>query len=254
MKSNQLEVLSVHTSNKCHNDCPFCYLDKSDLSKEKPHEWWLNFFGQLENIVQVALAWNQQPLEEICEYISITSAKSIVVNITCHPENITPESARALSKAGVTMVSISVDRHKCKNIHFIEQPIKILQQNNIKVGANLLMDNDIVLNLEVVVQAILKMGADMVYALHPKPDTLKVNKDVLKQQLLNCSFLYSKHFAVDECSKLIIGKSESCQRGSKLLSVNSKGELCLCSFDIGFQEFNGQLPLKKVNTPYCPFV
>ena len=251
---NNLQVLSVHTSNKCSVNCPFCYLDKSMPEKEKSHQWWLYFFQQIQNIEQIALAWNEQPIDEMCEYIKIVANKNIIVNITCNPRMINTDTAIKLKDAGVTMVSISLDRYKCKNIYDIQKPAEILKNNSLLTGVNLLLDDAIVHNLEIIVQRLISFPVDRVYALHPKPDTLQVSVEQLKEQLMTCSFLFGQKFAIDESSKLKIGKSNGCQRGMKLVSVNAYGEICLCSFDKGYQPFNGSIQSIPTETPCCPFM
>jgi MoaA/NifB/PqqE/SkfB family radical SAM enzyme len=249
-----LKVLSVHTSNKCSAGCPFCYLDKSDIENEKPHEWWVQFFHQVEKVEQIALAWNEQPVNDICTYIGIAKQKGIIVNITCNPKNIDELNISQLKKAGVTMISISVDRYKVKNIWDTENPLKIIKSAGLFAGINLLLDPEILLNLEKIIPFFYEMEADMVYALHPKPDTLAISNEKLKSQLLLSSFLFGQKFAVDEASKLKLGKSRSCNRGRDLLSINAKGEVCLCSFDKGMEEFTGKLTPINIETEACPFL
>ncbi|MEW5821538.1 MAG: hypothetical protein AB1782_15200 [Cyanobacteriota bacterium] len=254
MKTDILEVLSVHTTNKCSVGCPFCYLDKSNLSEEKPHEWWIEFFKSIDNVKQIALAWNDQDIKEISEYIKLVNLKDIIINLTSNPKNISEYNAKILSASGITMVSLSVDRFKCQNINDVKEKIEILKLENILTGINLLLDNDIVLNLEAVVQRLLNMGADIVYALHPKPNTLDVTLETLSSQLMSCSFLFANRFAVDESSKLRIGKSLTCKRGNELLSVNSCGEICLCSFDKPYKLYTGKIVPVETITNQCPFL
>lgn len=254
MKNNKLKVLSVHTSNKCSTNCPFCYLDKSNPDKERSHEWWVSFFHQVDDIEQIALAWNEQPVDEMCEYVRIAGSKDIIVNITCNHKMITNNAAIKLKEAGIRMISLSVDRFKCKTIDDVQKSVEILKTQSILTGINLLLDDDIVQHLEIIVQKLLGMGADLVYALQPKPDNLKISKEDFKAQLMLCSLIFGTKFAIDEASRLKIGKSNQCHRGSKLLSINAYGEICLCSFDSGIEAFSGKILPREVTTTVCPFL
>lgn len=171
--------------------------------------------------------------------------KGLLCNATTNGRllmNLTDRQLKDILK-NITMVSISYDSYKVKNltdlINYIKLVKRIKKLTKTQIGSNLLIDENMFkdngLTFIKIVDNLFKMGCNRVFALCPKnincPDILKHKKAYI---YLTLKF---KHFFVDDLTKCILEQGKytdwckKCHYFQDIISINEQGFITGCSFD-----------------------
>lgn len=230
----------------------------------KPHQFFYDLFPATKalGIEQIALGGGEPSL--FPDFVETFCAKAreqdIIVNMTSNGDGLTPETMPKF--AGLTMISISMDRFKVKqpeDVKWIFSKMDLVRDSGLKVGCNLQLDPFLIDNLYPMLAKILE-HADYVYLLQTKPSNIKVNED-LKKRLLGVTLAFGRVF-VDDSIQLGLERKEGCSRGTEIVSIDHAGRAYKCSFDEPFAQLeNGGDLVELVEKEYpfeltteCPFL
>jgi len=253
----KFKMISINYTNECAKQprCSFCYLKKAELfqrlrdKEKKRKDYFLmpsDLYQWLEKTEQVAIAYNGlgvaflNGLLQSC--FSFVKDKKLIVNITTNPEFLVPQIVALFKRWKVKMVALSLDPEKCSLDRWMEKA-KLLKEYGIKVGANILMLDEVFPEVSKILERIHKL-CYQIHLLRPKFYTTKISLEKRKELIWLLKQKY-KNLFIDECFKWEF-TGEPCSRGKDFISINADGTISLCSFDI---YRNNLKNLKK-----CPFI
>jgi len=243
----RFKVISIHYTTKCNMNCPFCYKKRTDESEEKPLIFWYNLVPYVSKLTEQIALGGGEPFTNINfikKFGKVCRENNLILNITSNGKLLMPLSDKELRSVlkNITMVSLSFDEHKIKTsedsvaYHNLVNRIKRLTKT--QVGTNLLISEKMFEedNFVKLVDFLFTIGIDRVFALCPKnfncPDVLK-----FKEIYLTLTKKYPTFF-VDDLTKMILeekkygGWEKSCHYGKEIVSINEKGFVMGCSFDL----------------------
>ena len=252
-------MISINYTNECAKKprCSFCYLKKAELyqrlkDKKEPMNHILYMPSELYKWLgmteQIAIAYNGLGIAFLNNLLSscqtLIKEKKLIVNITTNPEFLAPQVAALFKRWKVKMVALSLDPEKCSLDLWMEKA-KLLKDYGIKVGANILMLDEVYPEIAKTLERIHKL-CYQIHLLRPKFYKTKIPLKKRKELIWLLKQKYKKLF-IDECFKWeFTGKP--CSRGKDFISINADGRVSLCSFDI-YGEGKLNEKLKK-----CPFI
>lgn len=235
------KVISLHFTNDCNFDCPFCYREKgTELMDEKLFLGLPRFLKDVTE--QVALGGGEPTLYPglVENFAKECKDYDLTCNLTTNGfifREWGEEEAERFCK-DLTMVSVSLDEAKYENWNDGNEYLntcKRLQKHTL-VGCNLLTDKDLFLNGHLIkmTDRLFERGLDRVFSLYPKNFT---GPDIIphKNYYLYLSTRYPD-FYVDDLTYKILDEekyedwSEPCHYGKDIVSINEKGEIAGCSF------------------------
>lgn len=255
-------MISINYTNECAKKprCSFCYLKRAELYRRlkqeceveetrrpfkdayMPSEW----FKWLESTEQVAIAFNGLGIAFLNNLLSSCQStiknRRLIVNITTNPEFLLPQIAALFKRWKVKMVALSLDPEKCSLKLWIEKA-KLLKELGIKVGANILMLDEVFPTVSKTLKKIHKL-CYQIHLLRPKFYTTKIPLEKRKELIWLLKQKY-KNLFIDECFKWEF-TGEPCNRGKDFISINADGSVSLCSFDIYGEN--------KKDIEKCPFI
>jgi len=246
----KFKMLSVNYTNQCIKNprCSFCYLKKQELLDrllDKPafhQNYWDVPLKLLRDTEQIAIAYNGLGIMALKLWLTEAQNCKTIANITTNPKFLTPPVIALFKREKVKMVALSLDPEKCR-VDFWIRKAKELRRKGLKVGANILMLDEVFKNIAKVLVRIFPFS-DQIHLLRPKFYTTKIPLEdrrdlifLLKQQ--------HKNLFIDECFRWEF-TGEPCGRGKDFLSINADGSTSLCSFDLARE---GIKNLKK-----CPYI
>jgi len=278
-----LKLLSVHFTQNCNLNCPFCYVHKdpqrspsisnSPLGSNSPGSPFLrtpdfDFFLQFPQIAaslqipQIALGGGEPTLypEFLLKFGELCHKHNVIVNLTTNGYDISPPILNALRY--FTLVSFSFDTFKVQNkVQFSDLLRKMVMVKDIgcKIGANILLDESTTTNL-IPIALTLQHYADFLYFLQMKPSTL-IDYQKLKTDLLTLKTLIGRVW-IDDSLKLSFHQTIHCGRGRDILSINPSKQASYCSFDVPFANLSHPSDLSSIlqnlypqePTFSCPFL
>lgn len=236
----------MHFTRKCNLQCPFCYRNRSTSSIEKPRSFFIELVKYAAEIApQIALGGGE-PLTDpsFLEDMGLEChERGIILNVTTNGKEILSMSPEMIKKVfeNITMVSVSLDKHKWPDIKMYAKVIdKLRSASHVKIGTNLLVDESMFESkgkkLFMVVSWLLRCAkVDSVYALYPKNVPFKVDMESCKDIYRALSTIYPS-FYVDDLTKEIIEQGYHdwtlpCHHGKDIISVDESGGVSGCSFD-----------------------
>jgi len=232
----KFRVVSLHFTPKCNLNCPMCYKKEKTNAEPLPHKFFVDLVPYLAEITdQVALGGGEPYMEpEFVERFSKECSEyGLICNVTTNgtmPDRIINHSKH------VTMVSVSYDRYKVKNLAEFMLLLKKLNDSGIRVGVNLLIDGDMFnppAKFAMLVHTFF-LEAERVFALYPKNwEFVPILKYRDVYYYLSRKY---KHFYVDDLTYKILtegkyrGWKEPCHYGEDIINVNWDGTVTGCSF------------------------
>jgi len=258
----------------CNMNCPFCYVPRKRTEKTKDYEFWyglIPFFKQLTP--QVAMGADGEPFMDI-EFIKEFSRRckeiGLIYNVTTNGRllmNISDEELKDALKS-VTLISISWDSYKVKTTRDMANYFKLVQRikklTGCQIGCNLLIDVDMKI-IPLVRYMFEFVGVHRVFALYPKNSPI-IDIHKLIPQYAYLSAVY-EHFYVDDLSKQMFENRNydnwktTCHRGKGLISVDSEGGVCTCSYAKPYIYLDKPEDIMKLDIPeeekgrnFCPFL
>ena len=270
MSGMRFNVISIHYTNKCNMNCPFCYIKKR---KEKDAKFWYDLIPYLKKLTpQIALGGGEPYTNPdfIKEFSKRCKKAGLIVNTTTNGRLLAEMDDKQLKEVlkNITMVSISWDNYKIKTdrdkTRYLMLVKRIKKHTKCQVGCNLLIDKD--MNIIEITNAMFNLvGVDRVFALFPK-NMPRVDILKWKGKYYYLSEKY-EHFYVDDVSKCILesGKYSGwefvCHRGKDMISINQDGSVSSCSFAKPFIRLNHpkdilniRIPKAELGKNFCPFI
>lgn len=257
----KFKMVSINYTNACAKKprCSFCYLKKAELFQRLKEESGLEekrpfrnaympseLFQWLDKTEQIAIAFNGLGIAMLNELLRTCQTqikeRKLIVNITTNPEFLVQQIVALFKRWKVKMVALSLDPEKCSLDLWIEKA-KLLKEYGIKVGANILMLDEVFPGVSKTLERIHKL-CYQIHLLRPKFYKTKISLEKRKELIWLLKQKY-KNLFIDECFKWEF-TGEPCSRGKDFISINADGTTSLCSFDI---YRNNLKNLKK-----CPFI
>lgn len=260
MAKHKFKMISINYTNECAKKprCSFCYLKKAELydrlvNPEHPVMYNDAFmpselYKWLELTEQISIAFNGLGIAFLNNLLSschtMVKEKRLIVNITTNPEFLVQQIVALFKRWKVTMVALSLDPEKCSVDLWLEKA-KLLKKYGIKVGANILMLDEVYPETSKILERIHKL-CYQIHLLRPKFYKTKISLGKRKELIWLLKQKY-KNLFIDECFKWEF-TGEPCSRGKDFISINANGKVSLCSFDIyGDGKLGEQLK-------QCPFI
>jgi len=234
-------VVSIHFTNNCNFNCPFCYREKGKETMDE--ELFLELPRFLKDITdQVALGGGEPTLyPEIVERFARECRDyDLTCNLTTNGYLIKDWKDERIEQfcENLTMVSVSIDHAKYwqwgNANHFLDTCKKL--KKHTLVGCNLLLDEDLMQkdNLIQMTDRLFENNLDRVFCLYPKnipgPDIIPKKHHFL--------YLTSRHpgFYIDDLTYKILDEEKygswetPCHYGKDIISIDEKGRVTGCSF------------------------
>ena len=177
-------VASLHFTNECNGNCPFCYREKGNETMDKT--LFLGLPRYLKDVTnQVALGGGEPTLhpELVERFAEECSDYDLVCNVTTNGFLFKEWSDEKIGEfcENLTMVSVSLDWAKYKywkdGSEYLETCSRVKKHD--LIGCHLLLDEDLTTgnNLIKMADRLFEKGIDRVFALYPKnihsPDILQ---------------------------------------------------------------------------------
>jgi MoaA/NifB/PqqE/SkfB family radical SAM enzyme len=242
----RFEVISLHFTRKCDQECPFCYRKENDNgSAERDRSFFIEIVPFLSKLTpQVALGGGEplMDVDFIKKFSKACVENDLICNMTTNGNNIMKMSDSEIKDTfiNVVLVSVSLDWYKHPSIIEYDEIIARIKKNSkVIIGTNLLLDDKLLANqgkrLALTVDWLFnKTGVHSVYALYPKGITLR--EEILNaEQILQALTTVFPHFYVDDLTKNILEQGyewkEPCHFGKDIISIDEQGNVHGCSFD-----------------------
>jgi len=235
------KVVSLHFTNECNGDCPFCYREQG---KETIDENLLlalpRFLKDVTN--QVALGGGEPTLHAnlVQCFAQECSNYDLICNVTTNGFLFRKWNDERIADfcENLTMVSVSMDKAKTKywrdGNEYLDTCNRV--KKHTQVSCNMLIDENLMQGdaFVKVIEHLFGSGMDRVFVLYPKnvpgPDIIPKRK--------HYEYLSTKYekFYVDDltCKILDEEKYESwkkpCHYGRDIVSIDEKGYVSGCSF------------------------
>lgn len=235
------KVVSLHFTNDCNFDCPFCYRDKGTELMDK--ELFLDLPRHLKDITdQVALGGGEPTLYPslVEQFAQDCRDYDLVCNVTTNGYLFREWEEEEVERfcENLTMTSVSLDeakyRHWGDGNEFLDTCRRL--KNHTLVGCNLLTDQDLLGSGHLIkmTDRLFERGLDRVFSLYPKNTP---GPDILPKKH-HYAYLSTKYpdFYVDDLTYKILdeGKYEDwsnpCHYGKDIVSIDEKGRVSGCSF------------------------
>ena len=235
------KVVSVHFTNECNGNCPFCYRKKgNEIIDEKLFLGLPRFLKDITD--QIALGGGEPTLcsELVERFAQECSDYDLVCNVTTNGFLFKEWNDEKIGEfcENLTMVSVSLDWAKYGHWKTGDEYLKTCSRvkKHVLVGCNLLTDEDLMNgnNLLRMADRLFEKGLDRVFALYPKnirgPDILKK-----KNHYEYLSTKYEKFYVDDLTCKILDEEkysnwSKPCHYGRDIVSIDEKGQVSGCSF------------------------
>lgn len=237
----RFNVVSIHFTNECNLDCPFCYRENGKDTMDEDL-----FYGLPEYLSdvtdQVALGGGEPTLyPEMVENFAAECKKyDLVCNLTTNGlavQEWTDEEIGEFCK-DLTMVSVSLDKEKARHWGSMQEYLDVSRkiQKYTMVGCNLLVDEDMFENAGLIelTDALFENRFDRVFSLYPK-NVYFVDVIPRKNYYLYLSTKYPDFFVDDLTYKILDENKYSdwktpCHHGKDIVNINERGEVSGCSF------------------------
>lgn len=252
-----IKCLSLHITNECNFNCPFCYIKKTKYSINtlKDYSQFVEVCKKF-NIRQIALGGGEPFIYQgySSSLAKLCKDNDIIINATTNGSYPNPIGLKYFN-----LVSISIDSYKLQKMSLDTHINNARFMRRItKVGFNLLLDKYIQDNLYSILKRI-EPYSDYIYLLQmkhykgPKLDRKKILTSVV---------LFSDKILVDESIKLSLGLSDRCGRGREIVSIHPDKSVRACSFSkpLGyFYKLEDIITIIKNNYPMketrkCPYL
>jgi len=235
------KVVSVHFTNECNGNCPFCYREKGKETMDET--LFLGLPRYLKDVTnQVALGGGEPTLHAdiVQRFAQECSDYDLICNATTNGVLFREWNDEQISNfcENLTMISLSMDRAKTwywkDGNEFLDTCNRL--KKYAQVSCNLLVDENMMEgdNFIKVTDLLFNKGLDRIFALYPKnfpgPDILPKRK--------HYEYLSTKYekFYVDDLTCKILDEekysdwNEPCHYGRDIVSIDEKGRVSGCSF------------------------
>lgn len=268
----RFKVVSIHFTNKCNLNCPFCYKERGN--NIMMHDMFLYLPKYLSKITPQVAVGGGEPLlfPELLKTFARNCRKhSLICNVTSNGreiDNMSDDELRDLFKY-IRMISLSIDEFKVNSEEDFEKYInrvKRLKKVGVEVGANLLVNKKMFEDfwLIKIVDVLFKIGVDRVFALYPKNFELGVDIKEFEDWYAVLTTRY-EHFYVDDLHNKILTEGydfkSPCHYGNDIINIDLDGSVYGCSFNkepIGrIEEAEDILQFAKLKESHrmkCPFL
>lgn len=258
MQKKKYKMISINYTNECFKKprCSFCYLKKEKIinklmKTENRKDIWSMFaftsdsrMGMIKETKQVAIAYNGVEIHKLIRIIEACAFEDVIVNITTNPDFVTSQIAGLFQRLGIKMVALSLDSEKCgASLKNWTNAAELLQEKGIKIGANILMLDEMFGRISKVLKVISSF-CHQIHLLRPKFYKTEIPERKRLAMIFLLKSQYSNLF-IDQCFRFELLK-EPCTRGKDFISLNADGSVSLCSFDL---YRNNLKNLKK-----CPYI
>jgi len=243
----QYSVISIHYTTECNLNCSFCYKTRTDKILEKPRKFWIDLLPYAKKLTnQIALGGGEPFIDIpfIKKFGKTCFDNKLIFNVTTNGKILMRLSDKELKSVlkNITMVSISYDNEKIKNIQDIKKYTKLIKRiqnlTECQVGCNFLINKNTFYkkgSFANSISFIFSLGVDRVFVLYPKNlPKIDILKHIDEYAYLDRKF---SHFYVDDLTKMIITEKKydnwkhECHYGKNLISINEQGYVAGCSFD-----------------------
>jgi MoaA/NifB/PqqE/SkfB family radical SAM enzyme len=235
------KVVSLHFTNECNGNCPFCYREKGKETMDE--ELLLDLPRYLKDVTdQIALGGGEPTLHPdlVQRFAQECKDYDLICNVTTNGFLFKEWNDEKIGDfcENLTMASVSLDREKTwhwKNGDEYLQTCKKVKKHA-QVGCNLLIDENVMEsdNFIKITDILFDKGLDRIFALYPKnirgPDILPK-----KHHYEYLTTKYEKFYVDDLTFKILDeGKYENwkkpCHYGKDIVSIDEKGRVSGCSF------------------------
>lgn len=266
------KVASLHFTNDCNFNCPFCYREKGKETMEK--ELFLGLPRYLKDVTdQVALGGGEPTLhpELVEQFAQECKDYDLTCNLTTNGYLVKDWEDEKVGHfcENLTMVSVSLDEAKYRQWRDGNEFLEVCKRlkRHTLVGCNLLTDQDLIKGgyLIGMVDRLFERGLDRVFSLYPKNIP---SVDILshKDYYLYLSTKYPDFYVDDLTYKVLDegkyeGWSEPCHYGRDIVSIDEKGQVSGCSFSDDYRlKLEKPKDILKVNDVHfedrysCPYI
>ena len=256
MKKKKYKMVSINYTNECVKNprCKFCYLQKGKewrtLKGFREQDFFLlgGFEKYISDTEQVSIAYNGVKREILRHFLSMfDNVTGLIVNITTNPKFITGRifiEMLKIYKKRLGMIALSLDSEKCSVTEWIVAAKK-LRKNKIKVGANILMLDEMYPQLGNILSSINKY-CGQIHLLRPKFYDQKIPMKERRAIIWLYKQQY-KNLFIDQCFRNEF-QGIPCTRGKDFVSINADGTVTGCSFNV-YRSIKENRPVKK-----CPYI
>ena len=261
-------VVTLHLSDECNRNCPFCYRKKEKGENNLPFSFFIDMVPYLAEVTeQVAVGGGELYYacpEFVEEFSKACDEHGLICNITTN--GTLPDKIIKHSKY-ITMASVSFDRYKVKNLREHMLLLHKLRESGLRIGTNLLIDNEMFKPPAKFAKLVelLFMESERVFALYPKNWEFVPILDY-RDYYLYLSLRY-KHFYVDDTTSKILTEKRydnwrtSCHIARDAININNDGSVTGCSFSdkvlMRLEEPRDVLKIKDVEAEEihsCPYI
>lgn len=223
-----MKVISMHVTDECDLDCPFCYAEEG----HRPDEFWIQLVEEVAPYTNQIAIGGGEVLKNKSSLLQKMAAKgkkyNLQVNLTTNGKHL---DELIKCSPNVDMISISYDDYKWDMDEYLETLKQAKMFSDSRIGSNILMTDAVFDNIVNVVDNISNI-ADNVYLLSMKNEP---SVNILDKYWEFGYFNNLDNVYVDECtSKLIRNMSNHwespCHYGKSTLCVNQNGDVKGCSF------------------------
>ena len=235
------KVVSLHFTNECNGNCPFCYREKGKETMDE--ELLLDLPRYLKDVTdQVALGGGEPTLylDLVQRFAKECKDYNLICNVTTNGflfKEWNDEKIGDFCK-NLTMVSVSLDREK--TWHWKNGDEYLQTCNRVKkytqVGCNLLIDENVMEsdNFIKITDILFDKGLDRIFALYPK----KIRGPDILTKKHHYEYLTTKYpnFYIDDLTNKILDEgryedwNKPCHYGKDIVSIDEHGRVSGCSF------------------------
>lgn len=242
--TKKYSVVSIHFTNICNLNCPFCYKEKGqELMDDLTLFEYPKYLKEITD--QVALGGGEPLLFPMYlrKFSRICKEEDLICNVTTNGTELDKMDDVYLKWLfkDIEMVSISFDQHKCRTQELTKHTfrrIKRLSSIGIRVGVNLLL-NKVMFSKPMIFMGLIAQlynaGAERVFALYPKNMDLGI--DITKHRTTFAVLTATHtHFYVDDLTKMILEQGydnwkRPCHYTRDIVSIDYDSKVYGCSFD-----------------------
>jgi len=223
------EVVSMHITNDCNLDCPFCYAENKE---GRPDEFWMQLVEEVAPYTKQIAVGGGEVLKNKGDLLHKMAAKGkrngVQMNLTTNGKYL---DELIECSANIDMISISYDDYKWNMDEYLETIKQARMFSDSRIGANILMTDGVFDNIVNIVDSI-SNRADRVYLLSMKNEP---TVDILDKYWEFGYFEKLENVYVDECSSKLLDNmgnhwGSPCHYGTSTVCIDQTGDVRGCSF------------------------